>query len=306
MPESIVEYWERLHKAGGLSQIIGGGSPMGSAANNRPRWTEPKWVGQVPGLPGRPPPSSPRYVIDPAVEKLLTKKPPEWSVDRFFAKNIMTAEDVVKGLGLEPTHEQILERFVHQEMLHADNIGELKKSLFSKLLHEGYPPQLRTEVVKRSAQLWLDLQKSQGLICTVDELHKAKFETTGGAYHRRVTKTDEKTGKRKHAYYYDEKKYARDHGEHTSGEDNRKTYLSKTTLEKICGAGEKGCKIDEFKDLVEKFGSKPVYEAMKEHRDGKKIRYKGGMFTSSEKPKPSKKKIEKSEAVAFVIDLEKA
>ena len=262
----------------------------GEAAHVRPRLYETKWVGQVPGINT---PMRQGMVLDPEINKLMKQRPKDWSTERFFKKNIMSAKAVVDGLGLSPTSAQVLERFVHQEVVTSSHVGELKKALLSKLLTERYDPMIRKIVVERSAQWWQTMQKGDQHIVTIDDLYKAKFETTGGKYHKRVSKKDDK-GKTSHKYYYDEKKYEAEHGSHSSGEENRKTHLSKTTFDMACKAGEKGCAIADYTDLVKEYGSKPVHDALKEHTNGGKLSYKSGKFYNAPKDRktepPEKKK----------------
>ena len=251
----------------------------------------------VPGLPDRPDPR-----LDPAIHRSVTEMPREWSPDDHKPQYYFTADAVVRGLGFDEVQIQRYRDLVAQSASFP-TFPPARKSLYESLMFDGVDPWVRAEIARRFTRFWEYVQKTD--IRIHRPIQKA-FETTGGKYIRRVTKTV--NGKRKHRYYYDEKKYQQHHGEHTSGEDNQKQYVQKTTLDRVCTKGT--CELKEFKDLVQKFGSKSIHDALKGHVESGAISYSKGSFTAQQKKQPttevSKKKplpkIEKG--VRFVIPFE--
>ena len=129
------------------------------------------------------------------------------------------------------------------------------------------------------------LRKEQGL-------EKAKFEQTGGAYHAKV----KKDGKTK--YYYDEKKYKAEHGEHITGEQAKQQHIHDSVLRTAEAAHvDGGCDITHFRDLVQKHGSKPVHAAVRQHVEDGTLEYKKGRFIPKKKPA----KLQKSDRPLIVF-----
>lgn len=114
---------------------------------------------------------------------------------------------------------------------------------------------------------------------------KKAFEP-GGKYVARVTHP--KTGKQK--YYYDEEKYKKEHGEHVSGEQARLRHVHSEVERVTTEAGPGGHDVTGYRDLVKKFGAKPVHDAVRTHVDGGTINFQAGKFTA----KPAKKEVKKS------------
>jgi hypothetical protein len=98
-----------------------------------------------------------------------------------------------------------------------------------------------------------------------------KAEARGGKYHRRVTQGGE------HRYYYDEKKYEKDHGSHLDGAEARHQHLSSSVLKCVEKAGEAGCDLTAFAPLVKKHGAQAVHDAVS-GQVGKSIGFKAGRF----------------------------
>lgn len=118
------------------------------------------------------------------------------------------------------------------------------------------------------------------------ELEKA-FEP-GGKYVARV----KHEGKTK--YYYDEEEYRKKHGEHVTGAQARDMHIHDSVKKTVECAGEAGCDVSHFRELVQKFGAKPVHHAVKKHVDEGAIQFKGGRFTAGKKAAGDKAKVKKS------------
>jgi hypothetical protein len=90
-----------------------------------------------------------------------------------------------------------------------------------------------------------------------EELQKA--EAKGGTYHRRVT-----NDKGKHRYYYNPDDYSRSKDAHVDGAEAASKYIQKTVRGRVEKAGDAGCPIEEMKDLVKRYGSDKVGDALKD------------------------------------------
>lgn len=124
-------------------------------------------------------------------------------------------------------------------------------------------------------------------------LEKA-FETSGGKYVARVTKDG------KHKYYYDEKKYKEEHGEHVTGEQARNQHIHAEVEKAVDNAGCAGCDVTAFRELVQKFGHRPVHAAVRNHVEKGTLKYKSGKFTRGSKPKEDK--VKKSDVLLYITE----
>jgi hypothetical protein len=109
---------------------------------------------------------------------------------------------------------------------------------------------------------WVDLEKAQA---------------RGGKYHRRIPKQNGKG----YTYVYDEEKYANRRDAHTNGDENSDGYILSKMMSQIEQAGKGGCGTDQFKSLVEKYGSKKVGALLQKEATAKKIIFKKGKFYSN-------------------------
>lgn len=212
--------------------------------------------------------------IDPEVEKMLMTPPPEWSTARFFAKPVVSAHDVVDGLGLSLEAEENLSRMVSSCVNGADSVATLKRDLMHSLHTEGYPGAMRQILVSRAATLWLHRRRTEKavFVLTPDQLKKGG--TVGGSYHKRVTHQG------KHKYYYDEKSYNNNAPKVIDGKKTREKFVQGAVHDMICASGESGCGFEDFSSLSKRFGAKAVYSACKDHHLKGKITYKNKRFTS--------------------------
>lgn len=111
-----------------------------------------------------------------------------------------------------------------------------------------------------------------------DYMKKAqKGDKIGGKFVARVTQ------KGKHKYYYDEKKYKDEHGEHVTGEQARSAHVHASVQKAVETAGRDEVDITHFRDLVKKFGVKPIHESVRKHVDEGTLKFKAGRFSSSKK-----------------------
>lgn len=122
----------------------------------------------------------------------------------------------------------------------------------------------------------------QALEAMRDHPLKKAFEETGGKFVAKVKK-DGKT-----RYFYDEEKYKKAHGEHTTGEEARRRHIAQKVHETTHAAGEHGVDVTAYKDLVQKFGSKPVHDAVKGHVEGGALKFTKGRFFSAKDPAKGK------------------
>lgn len=112
-----------------------------------------------------------------------------------------------------------------------------------------------------------------------------KADAKGGNYHRRVTN---KAGK--HRYYYDPEQYGRSKDAHVDGNEAAANYIQKTVKARVEKAGEGGCPIDGMKDLVKRYGSEKVGDALKQACANGGLVYKG-------------KKLYLNKSVTFVMEM---
>ncbi len=99
-----------------------------------------------------------------------------------------------------------------------------------------------------------------------------KSGAIGGTYYRKVPK---KKGKGDN-YYYTREDYNKSKQAHTSGQDNERTYLSGKVQDTISKAGEKGCDVAGFEELVKKYGAKKIANSLREGKDS--YEFKKGRF----------------------------
>lgn len=116
------------------------------------------------------------------------------------------------------------------------------------------------------------------------DLQKAKFEETGGKFVARVKKDD------KVKYYYDEEKYKKEHGQHETGEQVRNRHIATSVHKATHAAGEQGCDVTHYKEMVQKFGAQPVHDAVKAHVKNGVLDFKKGRFFSKKDPEEKKEK----------------
>jgi predicted ABC-type ATPase len=264
---------EALQKAAGFDLI--GGRPQSQFTGYT----------RIPGqVPGQTIPMGTRPRLDPETERALNAKPQGWNMERHFERTPQTAQDVVSGLGLSKAMEARLAKLVSRDVVSSPNRVHLAKSLMSTLLTEGLDPEVRVIVNHRALQLYQKVLQKSGYQevfrpAELYDLQKAG-QPKGGKYVKRVDGPD---GKRR--YYYNEDKYKQHHGDHVSGEDARKSYLTSKACAEVDKAGDAGCGIDAFKGLVQKYGHKEVHAAMKGAVDAGHVSYKKGKFYPGKKVK---------------------
>lgn len=213
---------------------------------------------RVPGqVPGFTVPLAQRGSLDPELEHALNSKPPAWSMERAFDKAPLSASDVVQGLGLSKAMESRLAKLVAREVLSSGNRVELAKSVMSVLLHEGLEPSQRTIINHRTMQLYQRVIQKSGFreVFRPDDLRA--LQKAGVKYVAKIERSGAKP-----RYFYDEAKYREAHGTHVSREEGNKRALSKNVQRCVAKAGEGGCGVGNFRDLVKQHGASEVHQSV--------------------------------------------
>lgn len=235
----------------------------------------------VPGqVPGQTTPLSQRPRLDPEADRALNAKPPPWNMDRYLDNAAMTAQDVVSGLGLSKAMESRLSKVVARAVLSSGNRVELAKSIMQLMLHEGLDGDRRQIINHRTNQLYQRVLQKSGFreVFRPDDLMELKK-----AQHVKYVAKIERGGGKKPIYHYDEKKYREKHGTHVSGEEGSKRLIQKNVVRCVSKAGDGGCAVDGFKEMVQKYGPKDVHSAVKAAVDAGELEYKKGRFMAKKK-----------------------
>lgn len=171
---------------------------------------------------------------------------------------VHTPPPVVKSI--DPKEREKFLASVAMDAASAPNALEFRKAVALKLSQRNYAATLRRDLMR---QAMASYEKSPPQRTTeprygTEPLHKAM--PRGGAYHARITKPDGK-----HVYVYTEAEYRQRPDAHVSGGEARSTYLHHHVARVLQKAGEDGCPIEHFAELVTKHGSKAVARALRAH-----------------------------------------
>lgn len=98
----------------------------------------------------------------------------------------------------------------------------------------------------------------------------SKAEARGGEYHRRI-KTE-----KGYRYIYDPEKYNSRDDAHVDGKETRKGNLKKGLYSCIKAAGQGGCPMESFADLVRKYGKEEVAGMIRNKVSSKELEFKAG------------------------------
>lgn len=169
-------------------------------------------------------------------------------------------EDVAVGLPGE--QRDAWTAFMRRQVLASKNQVAFAQLAFHTAREMGIKPEDRGPLIIRSVRAYTKERPPAMQILNIDQAHAelSKADARGGKYHKRVTTADGK-----HRYYYDEDDYREKHGDHVSGEDARKQYLSKQIHKTVCEKGKEGCEIEHLRPHVEKHGAKAVSQAIQSH-----------------------------------------
>ena len=240
-------------------------------------WGQTSVDGQV---PGRNHGHAQGMRLDPELEKLTTQRPADWSEERFHERPIVSARDIVSGLGLSASREDILATQIQHEVDTTMNAMQLRRNLMQMFLTEAFLPEARQHVVSRAVQYFQSsMTKSHRVeIYTPDELLQ-KAEATGGKYYKRSTNDSGR-----HRYFYDQADYEKSKGAHVDGGEARSSFIKNAVYTKTCKAGGGGCEVSAFENLSKRFGHKAVYDAAKSLADEQKVFFKGAKFFKGSPP----------------------
>lgn len=238
----------------------------------------------VPGqVPGQSTPLHVRPRLDPEVEHALNARPPPWDIDRALGKPPLTAQDVVRGLGLSKAMETRLAKIVAREVVCSSNRVQLAKSIMDVLLHEGLDPAVRQIINHRSAALYKRVLRKSGFREVFRPSDVRLLRKAGVKYVAKV----ERQGRTR--YFYDSDKYKAAHGTHVSQEEGNRRMMGKNVLRCVAKAGDGGCAVDGFRELVQKHGAGDVHRAVRSAVEAGELSVKGGRFYAVQKDKPAAK-----------------
>lgn len=189
-----------------------------------------------------------------------------------FEGNVLTPEDVIRGLGFNPQEKDSWTRFIGQTARVAENEATFRKMVMERCREYQCNTELTRAISQRGLRYWLELQKAFVYCDPLSPDEFAKADPRGGKYHRRIPKPD--GGYR---YIYDESQYQNRQDAHINGQDASLSYATKHVVNCVEQAGDQGCPMGGFKDLVKKFGSKLVASVLQNNANGK-LTFKGGKF----------------------------
>jgi len=220
------------------------------------------------------------------IMRMATQRPKPFSVARLLANDEPrhTLASVMKGMGLSLDKVGEWVDFLGEAVRGATNEVQLRQSILAKCLEDNMDGAFRQALLQRSLSYWRgQMQKSEVEVFSVDDLRKA--EPRGGTYYKR---TPTKGGK--YRYFYNEEEYGKAKDAHVSGKDAESAHISGKVLKAIESAGEGGCDVSAFKDLVKKYGSQKVAGILKGGAGGKAQFKKGKFYLGGSTPEKAEKK----------------
>lgn len=187
-------------------------------------------------------------------------------------------EGIVRNLGMDVRQERDWITYLENAFHAAANEVTLRRMVMDKCQGDNLHPAQRKLIMQRSLGLYRTTEKSLVEVYTPDQLFKA--EPKGGKYYRRVAR---KSGKG-YTYYYDQDSYERSKSAHVDGAQALEKRIMGEAGNVVKTAGEKGCDVKAFKDLVKKYGAKAVGGALKKCVATKSLAYRGNKFHTMTAP----------------------
>lgn len=239
-----------------------------------------RWPGQVPGTH--------------LVREMQREPKPSKPMDLIPSGPIATSRAAVRDLGLTKEQERDWETFVRKTVAGAKTEIEVKQAVNRRARDQELHPVQRSELTHRAGKLARSrLQKSVTVLSAdqirgngtpinavpvifPDEMRKAQAK--GGKYYRRIP-----LPKGGYRYIYDPKKYEGRSDAHVSGEDARKTAITKAVTAALTEAGGKGIEVKSLRALAKKHGRSAVAAHLTELHKSKTIRVKKGRLYAGKK-----------------------